>query len=373
MTAAVDFAAEGLLDGLEGAAREGRLKLLSELHADGVGLDELRSAVAEDRLVLLPVERLLGGEHRYSARELAAAAGLDPETLTAALGALGRPAADPDDRRWGASDLAMAHRVRASLDQGLSEQHVVDLNRVIGRAMAQVSAAMRQLVGGAFLQAGDTEDELAARYVRATRGLLPQLGPALEHAFALHLRDLLRGAAIDAAERRAGALAQTRDLAVAFVDIVGFTWLGGQVPADQLGRIARRLEELTAAAIQSPVRLVKTIGDAVLLIAPEPGPLVEAGLALVAAAEAEGEGFPDLRAGVAFGEAQERDGDVYGHAVNLASRLTAIARPGSVLTDRRVRDALRDAFQWSFAGERRIKGLDDELALYRARRQTAAE
>ncbi|MGH2840036.1 MAG: adenylate/guanylate cyclase domain-containing protein, partial [Solirubrobacteraceae bacterium] len=127
--------------------------------------------------------------------------------------------------------------------------------------------------------------------------------------------------------------------------------------------------EVAAEVIRPPVRLVKTIGDAVLLISPEPGALVESALALVAAAEAQAqdEGFPQLRAGVALGETQEHGGDVYGHAVNLASRLTAIARPGSVLTDKRVRDALREEFRWSFAGERRIKGIGEELRLYRAR------
>ncbi|MGH2841252.1 MAG: adenylate cyclase regulatory domain-containing protein, partial [Solirubrobacteraceae bacterium] len=140
MTAEVDFAAEGLLDGLEGAPREGRLKLLRELHSDGVGLDDLRTAVAEDRLVLLPVERLLGGEARYTARELADRSGVKLEALAPALAAFGQPGADPDERRWGESDLAAARRVRVSLDHGLSAENVVDLNRVIGRATTQIAA-----------------------------------------------------------------------------------------------------------------------------------------------------------------------------------------------------------------------------------------
>ena len=64
----MDWDAEGLLDGLEADERAAREELLDRLHDQGVTLEELRAAVAEDRLVLLPVERLLGG--RYTADEV---------------------------------------------------------------------------------------------------------------------------------------------------------------------------------------------------------------------------------------------------------------------------------------------------------------
>ena len=68
----IDFEAEGLLDELEGEAREARLALLEELAADGVSLEELREAVAAGRLTLLPVERALAGDgRRYTPREVA--------------------------------------------------------------------------------------------------------------------------------------------------------------------------------------------------------------------------------------------------------------------------------------------------------------
>jgi adenylate cyclase len=367
VTDEVDFAAEGLLDGLEGAARDGRLALLRELHDDGVPLAELRDAVAEQRLALLPVERLLGGELRLSGTELADRAGIDPELFAQALAALGMPATG--DRRFGDADLEGARRLRTALDSGLPADRIVDVNRVIGRAMAQVAAAIHSLVGETYLHAGDTEDVVAARYAAAAQALLPTLGPTLEHAFALHLRELLRGDTIDAATLRTGALAGTEQLAVAFADLVGFTWLGGTVPPEELGRVARRLEALARDVARPPVRLVKLIGDAVMLVSPDPAPLLDAVLALVDAAAAEGEGFPQLRAGVALGAARERDGDVYGHAVNVASRLTAIARPGSVLADEHVHDALGERVAWSFAGERRVRGLADDVRLFRARRR----
>ena len=87
------------------------------------------------------------------------------------------------------------------------------------------------------------------------------------------------------------------EISVGFCDLVGFTRLGEGVPAADLGAIATRLAALAADVAEPPVRLVKTIGDAVMLVAPEPAPLLDAALGLMDAAEAEGEGFPDAARG----------------------------------------------------------------------------
>ena len=74
-----------------------------------------------------------------------------------------------------------------------------------------------------------------------------------------------------------------------------------------------------------------------------------------------------LRAGVAWGPALPRAGDLYGHAVNLASRVTGIARPFSVLCTKEIRDAAGDDFDFSYAGRHRLKGIGSSVPLYRAR------
>ena len=137
--------------------------------------------------------------------------------------------------------------------------------------------------------------------------------------------------AISSAERSGGRLPGSREIAVCFADLVGFTRLGEEVPPEELGQLAVRLESLTTNVIETPVRLIKTIGDAVMLTSVEPEPLLDTGLALLEAAEAEGEDFPQLRAGMAVGAALSRSGDWFGRPVNLASRITSIARPGSLL------------------------------------------
>jgi adenylate cyclase len=137
--------------------------------------------------------------------------------------------------------------------------------------------------------------------------------------------------------------------------------------------VANRLETLTAERVSAPVRLVKTIGDAVMLVCPEVPPLVESVLDLVQAADDEGEDFPQLRAGIARGEAIGRGGDWYGRPVNVASRVTGVARPGSVLVTEEVKEEVEDAFDWSFAGKKRLKNVKNQVPLFRARRPRAGD
>ncbi len=97
--------------------------------------------------------------------------------------------------------------------------------------------------------------------------------------------------------------------------------------------------------------------------------MLDAALRLVEAAEDEDEGFPPLHAGIARGQVLGRGGDWYGCPVNLASRITGFARPGSVVAAEEVREAARnDGWAWSYAGNRRFKGVRGEVSVYRVRR-----
>ena len=167
---------------------------------------------------------------------------------------------------------------------------------------------------------------------------------------------------------QAGALPGAREVTVCFADLVGFTRLGEQVAPDELGRVAHRLVELTAERLRGDVRLVKTIGDAAMLVGPDAHAMLALALDLVDAADAEGEDYPQLRVGMASGAALSRAGDWYGRPVNLASRLTAFARRGSVVATGELREYARADVRWSFAGNRRFKGVAGEVAVYRVRR-----
>lgn len=365
---ATDFAAEGLLDGLDGEARTGREDLLRVLEDEGIELEDMRSAANDGRLMFLLAERAVGGAARYTGQEVAERAGLPLERLTALRRAQGLPSSEPGARVFSRTDLDSALNAKAFEEAGVPFEQQLAVVRVLGRGLSQAAEAMRSTVLELVLQPGATEAELARNYGREVERLMPLMGPALDQMLRIHLRQMVRSEAISAAERLEGSLPGARPVVVAFADLVGFTRLGEEVPPDELSRVADRLAELTGDALRGDVRLVKTIGDAAMLAAPEPDEVLDVVLDLVAAADGEGEDFPQLRAGVASGEALSRAGDWYGRPVNLASRLTAIARPGAVLATREVRDGASVGYQWSAAGRRKIKGVDGQLALYRARR-----
>jgi adenylate cyclase len=365
---AIDFAAEGLLDGLEGDARAARLELLEQLAADGVGLDELRAATRDGRLVFVAAERIVGGTPRYSIRQVAARAGVRPEFILAVRRAGGLPAPNLDAVICSQADVDAAILARRFLEAGVGEEQQIAVVRVLGRGMAQAAEVMRATVLELVLEPGTSEAELARRYAERVDQFMPMVGPLVEQTLRLHLRQMVRTEAISAAERAAGRLPGARDVTVAFADLVGFTRLGEEVAPDELGRVAQRLFELTGERVHGDVRLVKTIGDAALLVSPDPVTMLDVALDLVAAADDEGQDFPQLRVGMASGSALNRAGDWYGRPVNLASRVTEIARPGSVLATRDVRDAAGDAYRWSSAGARSLKGVDGPVRLYRARR-----
>jgi adenylate cyclase len=367
-----DFAAEGLLDGLEDEReRAARLDLLERLHADGVPLEELRRAVTEDRLALLPVERVFAGEDRYTLEDLARESGLSVEFLERERRALGLSAPERDVPAFGEQDLEAARGSAAFAAAGIPEEQAIEVVRVVGASMARIAAAMRASTGEALARPGDTERDLGLRIAEFARFASENWGRWLSYVLQQHMLDQLRGDVITQAELASGRLVpgQREDVGVAFADLVGFTRLGERRPADELGAVAERLAEMAATVADPPVRLVKTIGDAAMLVSPEPAPLVEATLSLVAAADEESEDFPQLRAGVSLGPALGRRGDWYGHTVNVASRVTGVARAGSVLATEPVHDALAERFRWSFAGERRLRNVKEPVKLYRARRR----
>ncbi len=370
----IDFEAEGLLEGVDGDARKARLKLLGRLADDGVSLAELREAAAAGRLALLPVERaLIGRGARYSSNELAAESGVDLDVLQRWNRALGIPNPDPSEEVLGEADLEAARQLNAFRDLGLPEAEMMQVARTIGMAMARIAQANRELFIRTLVQDDDDEYELAHRFEAAAQTMLPQLTPVLTYALQRHLIEQVRGDVIGAADLASGEVGKANEISVCFADLVDFTKLGERIDVEELGLVAARLEDLATSIAEPPVRLVKTIGDAAMLVSTEAEPIGDAALALIDAANAEGEEFPPLRVGLAYGLAVGRGGDFYGAPVNLASRITGVARPGSVLASEEAKEALgEDSFRFSFAGERKLKGIGS-VKLYRVRGGAAAE
>jgi adenylate cyclase len=369
----VDWEAEGLLEGLTGEERDARIELLETLQAEGVPLDDMRRARAEGELLFMLAGRKIGVQPTLTWAELVERSGLDERLVLRLVRAQGLPQPEPDEVSYSDVDLSVLCVSKDFLDAGVPEDDLVAVGRVLGRGFSQAAEVMRGTALRMVFQPGLDDRELALRYARTAALLTPMMEPQLGNFLRVHLGRLLQTELIDAQELREGRLPGAREITVAFADLVGFTRLGEEIQPDELGAVAGRLEEMVMDLVEPPVRFVKTIGDAVMVVSHEPEPLLATSLALVDVAEAEGQEFPQLRAGLACGEAVGRAGDWFGRPVNLASRVTNIAYAGSVLATDDVRDAASEGYRWSKAGVRRLKGIDDAVPLWRARRLESGE
>jgi adenylate cyclase len=282
---------------------------------------------------------------------------------------MGLPIPEPDEAVYTEAEVESVRMIHVARDAGISDDDLLDLLRVLGRGLGQAAESLRALPLKLVLEPGMSESELAYQYAQAAGALYPLVNPLVANMLALHLKNATQSTVVSALERSGGQLPGSREVSVCFADLVGFTRLGEEVPPDELGRLAMRLEALASEVVTGPVRLIKTIGDAAMLASPEPEPLLSAALDLIAAADGEGEEFPQLRGGAALGQALPRAGDWFGRPVNLASRITSVARPGSLLVERELRESTDGPYRWSFAGERRLKGIRGAVPLFRVRRE----
>jgi adenylate cyclase len=306
-----------------------------------------------------------------SAREISQTHNLDLLLLQRLQRAIGLARVDdPDAAVHMRADGEAAAYAQRFVDLGLNPDQIVLVVRVLAEGLSHAAEVMRYAALSAIMRPGATELEIAKASKALVSQIAPQLGPMIEQMLFMQLRHTMETEAVNAAERAAGTpLPGARAVAVAFADLVGFTKLGEVVSPEELGQLASRLAGLARDVTVPPVRFIKTIGDAVMFVCPEPAPLLDVVLKLVEAVDTDND-FPRLRAGVSSGMAVSRAGDWFGSPVNVASRVTGVARPGTVLVADSVWEAVAESgeFAGSFAGLRRFKGVKNEVKLFRIRR-----
>ncbi|WP_123028517.1 adenylate/guanylate cyclase domain-containing protein [Mycolicibacterium stellerae] len=368
MAADADFEALGLLVGLEGQARQERVDLINWLLDRGFELDHIRGSVGAP--LNLASSRVIGDDGTcVSAREICRSAGVDLAFLQRIHRAIGLPRIDdPDAANLLLADGEAAVQARIILDLGIDPDEVIAVLRVMSESLGHTAAVMREAALKAILRPGATEIEVAEAIEALALRAAPSFGPMMEALLRLELRRSFAIEAVTAAERAAGILPGARPVTVCFADLTGFTMLGEQLPPEDLERVANRLAELAHDVSSVPVRFVKSIGDAVMLISFEPVPLVDVVLDLADAAAAND--LPPLRIGIASGCAVSRAGDWFGSPVNVASRVTTVAGPGVVLATASTRDAVGTAgdFTWSSIGPRQLRGVSGDITLFRVGR-----
>ena len=359
--------ASGLLDGLEGQARRDRAELIVWLLDHGFTADQIRASFAP---LLLPANRVLGDDGIcVSTRQIAESTGLDLELVQRLQRAVGLPRIDdPDAEVLPRADAEAAARTKLFVEYGLDPDEAVATIRVMMDGLRRAAAMMRQTALKLLIRPGASEVDLALSAEALAQQTVPRIGPMVEGLLLLELRQVFEIEGISAAERAAGTLPGARQVAVAFADLAGFTRLGESLPPEDLERVASGLADLAHEIVVAPVWFIKTIGDAVMLVCPEPATLVNTALDLVDLAAANG--LPQLRVGVAVGPAVSRGGDWFGSPVNTASRISGVARPGTVLVADSGREAIGTAegFTWSSVGARHLKGIRGQVRLFRVGR-----
>jgi adenylate cyclase len=347
------------------AERTARAQLLRYCHAQGASVEQLRQAVREDRLATLPLEFALTSSRCYTLTALSRESGVPAPYLRAMLLALGHPNPRPRERSFTQEDLQAAQALAVFLKAGLPRDELLEVARVIGQSLAQTAAAIRLFIGNALIEPHDSEHDLGLRYVAVVEKLSPRLALVLEPQLRVHLREQATREVISRTERETGALSNTRDVAVCFADLSGFTKLGDRVPAEQVGALGTRMAALCIEVAQPPVELVKTIGDGGMFVSPDIDALLDSVCILAKRADAEGEEFPPMCAGIAWGPAVPRVGDWFGSTVNRASRIADIAKPRIILADEATREQAKRHLEWTRTRRRRLKGIGGRSPIYR--------
>jgi adenylate cyclase len=356
-TVGVDTDLEPLLKGLTGTMQAGRARLVRDLLSQGVPLDEIHRAVMDDRLVVLSLEMVLREMAPLTARDVAERTGAGVDRVQRIAERLGLPPVRDDEPAFDTTTCDAVTALELAADYGVSEEAIDQMLGTFGRHLWELASDAMILVGDDLAQPGDTEYELAQRYAIVARALVPAATPAVVSTFQAHLRARMAEISVTPDEVTRGSIRAVREVTVAFVDVVGFTGLGERVEAGELRSLAVRLANHATAVIERPTRLVKTVGDAILLMSRETAPLVNTLVRLLERWTRESD-LPQVHTGVARGLSYVGGADVYGAPVNLASRLTDQAPPGGVWASRSVVDD-DIGHRWTAQGTRAMEGASE--------------
>lgn len=317
--------------------------LVALLAAMGVPGSDIDQAQADGTLVLLAIDHLaIGQPLRYDLAAACEATGLPAEELRHIWRSLGFPDPQAGEATFSDTDLGNLTAVAELMHSGtVSEEVTYGMTRVIGSSMARVAVALIDAISAGSEASepaeGDDLDRPAFGPLDSEGGdLLPMFPIVLEQVWRRHLQ---------AAARRRRLRSDHEDsagLIVGFADLVGFTAMAQQLTDEELAAVVDRFERLAYdGVIRGGGRVVKMIGDEVMFLVEDPVAAGEIALWLADASRDAAE-LSDVRVGLALGPVLEREGDAYGATVNLASRVTGIAYPGTVVVSAELRSALED-------------------------------
>ncbi|HTZ86561.1 MAG TPA: adenylate cyclase regulatory domain-containing protein [Solirubrobacteraceae bacterium] len=364
---------KGLVPGYEGRWTPNAVayvRVVARLRARGHTLAEIKRASDNGQLAVGPLENLLGSrEGRYTVAEAARETGLEGALIERILAAIGLASVT---ELLTEEDVELLKYVAAVLEAGLPSVAFLQLARVYGQAIAQIAEAEVRLihlyVHEPLMREGMSNVQIAEEMEDLARELIPFVVPLLRYT---HDRLLGHFVEQDVIGHMESDLAESVSeegrvrVAIVFADLAGYARLTVERGDEEALAAVERFVEAVEQTLPSDARVIKTLGDEVMVVGPEVGSLVRWAVGLRAAIT---DGDPPPRIGMHFGEALYRDGDYYGREINQAARVVARAGGGEVLVTRPVVEAASgvDGVRFERIGEVGLKGFSEPTELFLA-------
>ena len=361
---------EGLFPQYDGYWSPGAVahaRIVARLRERGHSLREIRNATDEGRLAYGYIEALFPSvqDGEYTLRDAARETGLEPALIERILSALGLSPVSPDS--LSAEDVQLLRYVAAVLSAGLPLVAMLQLVRVYGQAIAQVADAEVRLfhlyVHEPLMRSGATGIETAEEMHELAREVLPLASPVMDQVHQRYLQYFVEQDVVGHMESDL----DTEDLdlgklrvAIAFADLAGYTRLTEEEGELEAVDTVERFVEAVESTLPDDARVIKTIGDEVMIVGSDPTGLTDWAV-----------GFQQLyssralpRIGIHYGDTLYRDGDYYGRAVNIASRVAARSAGGEVLVTRPVVERAGPHLEFERIAEVRLKGFSESTEIF---------
>ena len=345
-------------------------RIVARLRKRGHPLDEIRAASESGRLAYGFMEDLFPprGETR-SLEEAAELSGLEPALVERIWTSVGFPAPAGDE--VSDDDLQLLRYIAAALGAGFPLVAFLQLVRVYGQALARIADAEVRLfhlyVHEPLIQDGVPNLEMAEEMEGLARELLPLASPIMDHVHQRYLQHFLDQDIVGHMELEVETggdldLGRVR-VAIAFADLAGYTRLTEEAGEEEAVDIIERFVEAVQDTLPDDARVIKTIGDEVMIVGSGASALLDWAVGFQQLHEER----PLPRIGIHQGLTLYRDGDYYGRAVNLAARVGARAAGGEVLVTRPLVEAAGSHLEFEHIGDVKLKGFSESTELFLAR------
>jgi adenylate cyclase len=298
---------------------------------------------------------ILGHETGLTSDEVAEQAGMTIADARRLWRALGFP--EPgEEAAFGPADAEALAAIRAAAgEEGLELDTLVRMTRAVGRTIARLADWELAILNSEIERLAPDNRLDTAHHLAGAIG--PQFESLLVYAWRRHMA---------AAVSRIELLGDHEDdqhvaeATVGFADLVSFTALTNRLDEDEIGDLVEIFESRCHDVVADRRgRVVKTLGDSVLFLADAPEEGIDIALDIIGVIGRD-ERLPDVRLGLATGPVVLRMGDVYGPSVNLAARLTTVARRNRVIIDEHTAELLPAAeFETRRLPARPVRGFGD--------------